>query len=189
MRRLDLTGERFGRLTALKLTGRKNSSGKLEWECKCDCGEIANVASGQLRSGKTKSCGCLQSDNRIKHGHTQSNTYSSWRCMKCRCLNPNHSHFEYYGGRGVTICDRWKNSFKSFLEDMGEAPAGLTLDRIDNSKGYEPGNCRWATPKEQSNNTRRTIFVFRNGEKLPLAIAAEKEGISYSLARFRFQRA
>ena len=136
--------------------------------CKCDCGNEKILFLDAIKRGTTKSCGCLRKESttdfnrRTKkvHGHRQTKntkTYTTWLSMKQRCLNPNHTFYSYYGGRNITICDRWKSSFKNFLEDMGERPEGKTLDRINSNGNYEPNNCKWSTSKEQISN-RRTKF-------------------------------
>lgn len=163
----DLIGQTFGRLTVLaRMTkiGEKN----VRWLCYCTCGNKKLVYSANLVNGNVQSCGCLRKELNegnefgLKHGHNrrpeyggQSPTYTTYYKMLDRCYNENNLHYDYYGGRGITVCDRWRESFENFLEDMGERPRGLTLDRYPDMNGnYEPGNCRWATKKEQAQNTR-----------------------------------
>jgi len=163
--KLDISGQKFGRLIALTATEKRQHS-RVVWLCQCDCGEEIEVGAGHLKSGNTKSCGCLrvESPNALKHGYAKhrpgpSSIYIVWVNMKARCLNKNRPHYQDWGGRGVTVCDRWLHSFENFLEDMGERPEGTSIDRIDNDGNYEPGNCRWATRKQQANNRRRVVSV------------------------------
>lgn len=163
MTRLNLTGQRFERLTVVAPAEPK--SGKTRWLCRCDCGEQVVVIGVLLTSKQTRSCGCLKHEldkarkTRLVHGHARhdqprSATYNTWIAMRDRCTDPTSDSYPDYGGRGITICQRWIDSFEAFLADMGERPAGTTLDRIDGARGYEPGNCRWATAVEQNRNTR-----------------------------------
>ncbi len=162
MARIDYSGKRFGRLVVVGEAGRSPHGGNMIWRCHCDCGNSTDVLSTSLRLGDTQSCGCLQSDlasaRMTKHGHAQhgtSRTYNSWASMVQRCTNPNYYQYKNYAGRGITVCAEWADNFQQFLSDMGERPPGTSLDRFPNNDGnYEPGNCRWATPKEQSNNRR-----------------------------------
>ena len=150
--RLDLIGQRFGRLLVLAHAGL-DSGGRSRWRCLCDCGGLAVVTGNSLRTAHTRSCGCLATDRRRRHGRSESSTYESWHQMKSRCQNPKNKNYRNYGGRGIGVCDRWL-LFENFLADMGERPDGLTLERKHNDLGYEPGNCTWATAKEQANNRR-----------------------------------
>jgi hypothetical protein len=153
----DLKGQRFTRLLVIcqiRIFKRKN----VRWRCLCDCGKYKTVQSGHLRAGDIKSCGCFRKDSR--HGHTAngkiSTTYVSWYAMIRRCTKPNHDYYYLYGGRGITVCERWRKSFRAFLEDMGDKPEGMSIDRWPNPAGnYEPGNCRWATRIEQARNKRK----------------------------------
>lgn len=142
--------------------------GVIFWECACDCGARKVIAGGHLRGRKTVSCGCINpaataASNRLRktrHGHAPqsgcSRTYYAYQSMKQRCYNAAKAPYPYYGGRGIEVCARWLESFDNFLADMGEAPTGRSLDRINNDGDYEPGNCRWATPYQQTHNRRRS---------------------------------
>lgn len=156
---VDLTGQQFGKLTAVTAIGRTRQ-GKALWQCRCACGVLVNVVSGALRSDNTKSCGSVDCCSRTKHGHTSrgrvSPTYISWQAMFDRCCNPNNPEYARYGGRGISVCTRWHH-FKNFLADMGPRPAGTSIDRFPDTEGnYESGNCRWATAQEQTINRKVT---------------------------------
>ena len=152
----DLRGERFGKLTAIEPAGR-SYRGNAVWCCICDCGGTAEVPSNNLRSGNSKSCGCAKAPRRGPR-MLCTRTYKSWASMMQRCTNPNHVWFRRYGGRGITVSERWRE-YANFLADMGLRPAGKSLDRIDNSQGYCAENCRWATAKEQATNRDRKVVA------------------------------
>jgi len=157
---INLVGQKFGKLTVLS---ESSSIPKYRsYNVLCDCGNHNIVLHSNLRNGTTKSCGCIRRqcarDKFKTHGKTKSKTYSSWASMKTRCTNPLVHQFRLYGGIGITVCERW-NSFENFLEDMGERPNGMSIDRIDSNGNYEPSNCKWSTQSEQAKN-RRKIKLF-----------------------------
>lgn len=155
---VDISGQRFGRLTVLSLAGQAKD-GRFRWLCRCDCGTYTIVRGPKLRSGRTQSCGCLKLDRKgtknpnFKHGLSFSPEWHSWDSMIQRCENLKHTSYKNYGARGIKVCDRW-HSFENFVSDMGRRPSGHTLDRINNDGNYEPGNVKWSTPKEQAGNRR-----------------------------------
>lgn len=182
----DISGKRFGKLTVVSFheTRGKNSY----WLCRCDCGTEKYIAHPNLKQG-TKSCGCATNQFKHRtHGMHASPTYKSWASAKQRCANPNATGFEEYGGSGIKMCARWANSFEDFLADMGTRPKGKTLDRINNAKGYEPGNCRWATAQEQQENRRDFIRVIHEGESLSLFELAERTGFQRSTLWERYRK-
>lgn len=144
-------GLRFGRLVVLRRAPPGGPTRK--WVCRCDCGAERNINIASLKKGVTVSCGCLALERRTKHGRSRSPTYSSWRAMRARCQRPSSVGFASYGGRGISVCERWEK-FENFLADMGERPLGTSIDRIDVNGNYEPGNCRWATREVQDENVR-----------------------------------
>jgi len=191
----DLTGKKFGRLTVLERHG--TSSNPVMWKCRCDCGTEKPIAYKHLKYGGTVSCGCYRSEvsrKSVTHGHTCSHPvthgqscraggnrtklYTTWEGIKQRCHNPNDKGYKNYGGRGITVCDRWKNSFENFFKDMGVKPKGLTLERIENDKGYSKENCKWATMKQQASNRRNSRFITYNGETKIMTEWARQYGLS-----------
>lgn len=176
----DLSGQRFGRLLVLGYAGSVKK--KAQWLCECDCGQTKIVGRGSLLSGNSQSCGCLHnellSQQSTTHGLSHSAPeYNSWANMLTRCTNPNYKQYEDYGGRGIKVCERWRE-FESFYADMGAKPAPeYTLDRIDVDGDYEPSNCRWATPLEQANNARSNIPLTHNGQTMNLTEWAREMGI------------
>lgn len=163
----DLSGRRFGRLVAIEVDSR-NWQGKTMWRCRCDCGNETVVKSDSLKSGHTRSCGCLYTENigktNLTHGHTGERIHNIWKCMRSRCSNQNNDSYENYGGRGVSVCDEWKNDFQSFYDwSMHNGYAdNLSIDRINNDGDYSPENCRWTTALTQANNTRRNRYITYN---------------------------
>ena len=183
---VDLTGQQYGRwLVQAKATQRLY--GKPAWECLCECGTAKVVAGSVLRMGESTSCGCYQKelaaknlgDAVRKHGQHNTPEYYRWLSLKARCTNPNNPRYADYGGRGITVCQRWADSFEVFIADVGERPTPEhSIDRIDNDKGYEVTNVRWATKQEQANNRRTNVEVTYNGETKTLAAWAMEVGIT-----------
>lgn len=151
----DHTGKPFGRLKALRLS-KQTEKGHAVWLCECDCGAIKEVLAQRLVTGKTKSCGCLHKELKEKHGMSESSEYTSWVKMKQRCYNTRYLYYEDYGGRGIKVCDRWKDSFENFYEDMGDKlDKNYSIERLDVNKDYSPDNCVWADNYVQNRNKRR----------------------------------
>ena len=191
----DLTGRRFGRLTVLS-RGENDHAGKPRWECICDCGNTCLKYGSVLTLGYTKSCGCYrresQRDAKTTHGHAHERLYNVWNMMKQRCGNPHSKFYHNYGDRGITVCDEWKKDYAAFRKwaiDNGydpEAQKGeCTIDRIDNSKGYSPDNCRWVGIDVQANNTRTNRLLEYEGEKKTLAQWARETNINATTINYR----
>ena len=165
MQRVDRRDHKYGRLTVLRRVPSNNNH--LRWLCRCSCGEEVSVQSSNLSSGNTKSCGCLQKEltalRFTTHGQRQTKEYVIWADLRKRCRNKKWKDYKNYGGRGITVCDRWER-FENFLEDMGLRPEGLSIDRINNDGNYEPDNCRWATSKQQNRNRRSSHLLSHRGE-------------------------
>lgn len=189
---VGLTDQRFGRLVVVARAGDR--AGHQMWSCRCDCGQVVEVRGASLRSGNTRSCGCYHSE-RLKtdattHGRTGSAEYVAWNSMLARCTNEKHDAFQWYGGQGVSVCDRWRDSFAAFLADMGDKPGpDHQLDRYPNATGnYEPGNVRWATRRQQCRNRTSNVRVAFRGEELCATEWAERVGISASTILKRLRR-
>lgn len=178
--RIDMLGLQFGRLTVQQFAHTAN--GRAMWLCRCDCGESTLVSGKVLRSGHTQSCGCLGAERRVettrKHGRSRKNdrTYNCWKDMRKRCNNPQSQYYYRYGGRGITVCERWA-SFENFLSDMGECPTGYTIERKNIDKGYTPENCMWIHASRQARNTSKSRYLTAFGETMLLIEWAEKTGI------------
>jgi len=163
MSKVDITGQKFNKLTAISFSRRVKDS-QYYWLFECECGKIFEYQVYSVIDGRKKSCG-HDKHLECQIGRPRTKEYRTWANIKTRCLNPKTINSKDYLGRGITVCDRWLNSFKNFLDDMGRAPSCKhSIDRIDNDKGYSPDNCRWATQVEQSNNTRSNVHVTINGE-------------------------
>lgn len=183
----DLTGRRFGRWTVISRAGLRTKSSA--WNCRCDCGTKRIVLWASLKQG-SKSCGCLVKEFGLIHGAYGTPTYKTWRSMIRRCTDSSDRSYERYGAKGVKVCKRWQ-TFKNFLADMGEKPerdCRMTIDRIDNSRGYEPGNCRWTTYIEQSNNRSYAVRITFCGRTQTRAEWARELGISRSAIKDRLDR-
>lgn len=182
--KIDITGQTYGRLTAIRSEKRTGST--TPWIFRCECGNITRVSLANVRNGHTKSCGCLAIETTVNrsrvHGEgsrkQKSPEYKAWKGMKTRCHDPRDKSFERYGAKGVTVCGRWRNSFAHFLADMGRKPSPChSIDRIENSLGYQPGNCRWATDVEQANNHANNRKITFNGKTMNLGQWAKAIGI------------
>lgn len=174
----DLSGQKFGRLVAIERV-EKNKRNNARWLCRCDCGKSVVVDGGNLTRGHTMSCGCLRAENRVKHGLCGTRLCNIWYKIKSRCSDPNNDVYHHYGGRGITICEEWRNDFRTFYEwamKNGYAD-NLTIDRIDVNGNYCPENCRWVEFKEQMNNTRRNRFLTFKGETKTVAQWSEELSI------------
>ena len=189
---VDIKGKKFGRLTVLECVGIENH--KAKWLCVCDCGKRVVVAGSDLRLGNTKSCGCYHSQRakevRTKHGKTETRLYSIWTDIKTRCYNKNREKYKIYGARGIKVCDEWVNDFQAFYNWAIENgyQDNLSIDRIDVNSNYEPNNCRWATAKEQANNTRTNHCFIIDNEKLTLKQISEKYNLNYKTLMSRIWR-
>jgi hypothetical protein len=179
--RLELTGQKFGRLTAIRIAEKRKHK-KYYWECKCECGNICVVMGTKLKNGYTKSCGCLLPDlireTKTTHGLTHSKTYKIWASMKKRCDNPADNGYHKYGARGIKYCEKW-GLFENFFSDMGLCPSGYSIERINNNGDYEPDNCKWIPLKDQARNRRSNRYITYNGITKTIIQWSEHYNIEY----------
>lgn len=189
-KRIQVTpGDRYGRLTVIEEVEPETGSRGRRFRrvtCRCDCGTLVSARLSNLRSKQVQSCGCVY----IQHGHAirsaRTPVYHTWVCMRQRCENPEATGYENYGGCGISVCRRWQESFEVFLEDMGERPNGHTLDRYPDPNGdYEPGNCRWARPRQQMRNMRRNRWLTIDGTTMCLTDWAQYAGVAVQTIIYR----
>ena len=188
MKKLDLIGQKFGRLTVVE-TSEPSKTGKSRWVCQCSCGNRVTVIGHDLKNGKTKSCGCFQkearSTNHATHHGTGTRLFDLWKNMKQRCLNPNNPRFSSYGGRGISVCEDWLSfdRFRTWATSAGYSD-DLSLDRIDNERGYAPTNCRWVEPEDQAKNKRSSVRY----QGKCLAEVCREKGLPYKTIAARIRR-
>ena len=192
MRKIDLVGQVFDRLTVVSEAGR-DKFGRMTWNCTCVCGKTRIVQSNNLRTGHTTSCGCAQTDMLVKrnttHGLERGEVYQCWSGMKARCYNQKAVGYKNYGGRGIQVCEKWRESYASFYKDMGEKPdSTYSIERRDNNGNYAPENCYWATRIVQANNSRWNRIVTINGRTKNRTQWCKHFGISNSTVSGRLQR-
>lgn len=199
MRPLELTGQKFGKLTAIRWTGHSNSQGLRLWLCKCECGNYREVPSQKLSTGQISAC--VVCAKKAKFGNIiigrqisvkkarekrRCKIHNIWTAMKQRCYNPNNKSYPYYGGRGITVCEEWNNSYKAFKDwalNNGYND-NLTIDRIDNNGNYEPNNCRWVSQRKQCWNKRETVYISYGNKKIPLAQLVYDLGLDYDTIHY-----
>ena len=191
----EYIGVKFGRLTVVRFAGyyQKGRQKRVKVYCECECGGNRTSILKDIKNGKTRSCGCLQKiSHTITHGMSKMSEYRIYNNMLSRCYNKKVSSYKYYGARGITVCDRWLNSFENFYADMGARPSTkFSVDRIDNNGNYEPSNCRWATMKQQNENKRPSsplTMIEHNGETLSIKKWAERYAINYHTFHNRIHR-
>lgn len=194
----NLVGKRFGRLLVERMAAKRTKSGRVRWDCKCDCGNVKTVCGADLTAGDSASCGCLKRDllvaRNTKHGKTYSREYAVHQGMLKRCYNKNARYYHCWGGRGIKVCRRWRfgisgrSGFEVFYADMGECPSTRhSLDRIDNDGNYEPSNCRWATIREQSANRRTSVMLTVRGVTQTVEDWARSSGLRPNTIRSRLR--
>jgi len=188
-KKLNLTGRQFGRWLALEGDIKRKNKKRIFWRCVCDCGVERLVSTEDLMSGHSTSCGCSNGITRVRHGLSYHGLYCVWDGMRQRCCNPKCTAYLHYGGRGITVCAEWFNSFKTFYDwaVSNGYRKGLTIDRIDNNGNYEPVNCRWVTQKENNRNKRTNRNITIGGQTKTVVEWAELYGISYNVLRTRLR--
>ena len=186
MKFIDITGNRYGSLVALKVSEKRN--GNYYWECVCDCGNKKSVLNSNLKSGNVRTCGDKKVHH-IKHGMRQSRIYKTWRNMKSRCDNPNATYYEYYGGKDIKYCDEWKE-FTNFYEWAIKSgyKDNLTIERVDFNGDYKPSNCCWITKSEQNKNTSKTLNIEINGITKTLKGWADEVGVTPPAMSHRYKK-
>lgn len=187
---IDLTGKKFNLLTVVE-RAENSCNGRARWRCLCECGNYTVVASSNLINGAVKSCGCLVTSNHsFKHNQSKTRLYRIWALMKSRCENPNVKSYEIYGGRGIQVCAEWNNNFESFQEWAKKTgySDSMTIERIDNDKGYSPENCTWISKSEQSKNRRSCILIEYNGKTQNLTEWCKELGIDYKRVNNRMKK-
>lgn len=194
----NIAGAKFGRLTVVSTAQAPHGARRrgIWWRCACSCGNAKVIYGGDIRSGDTSSCGCLDREKRAErarnrsrtHGLSRSREYEVWDSMIQRCTNPKRKDFQRYGGRGIRVCERWARSFEAFIADMGRRPEGMSIEREDSDGNYEPNNCRWATSTEQARNQKGNVVVAMNGKSQCLTAWCEELGISKATVNGRRSR-
>ena len=184
--KVDLTGKKFSMLTVSGMSAPGGKGRSATWKCICDCGNIAYVSGDSLRRNHTKSCGCLS--RQLKHNGVGTRLYNTWNGIKARCGNQSAPSYPYYGGRGIIVCEEWEDfiNFQAWSMASGYDDS-LTIDRIDNNKGYTPDNCRWATPKEQANNRRNNLMITNGGKTQNITQWAQETGIKVTTIHARIK--
>lgn len=187
----NLLGRTFGALLVISFAGKSETLGPL-WVCKCSCGKEVVRCSASLKNRHPHSCGCKVREFLAKmsktHGQSGTREHRAWGRIKERCYRKNHDQYEYYGARGIKVCDRWLESFQNFIEDMGTCPPNMTIERIDCNGHYEPSNCKWATNLEQQNNKRTNVKMEWNGKILTCAQWARETGLSVGIIHYRLKK-
>lgn len=193
MKANDLIGHRYGRLTVIANAPPAPNGGRMV-TCRCECGTTKDIRPHSLRSGRTLSCGCLfrelraQGVARASHRMSESSEFRVWADMRRRCRDPRNTNFPHYGGRGIYVCDRWRDSFENFFADMGKRPPGMTLERKDNDGPYSPDNCQWATRSAQARNRRTSRMLTHEGLTMSAPDWADRVGIPLGVLKTRLQR-
>lgn len=191
---MDLAGHKYGRWMVLERA--PNRGAVTHWRCRCECGEVGEVSTQNLRSHQSTSCGCRTAESTrrrsLKHGATVGRKelpeYKAWKQAKLRCYSLRNPDYHYYGGRGIVMYEGWLHDFAAFYAHMGPRPSGYTLERIRVDGNYEPGNCVWASRHTQANNTRQCHYIIHKGQRLTLSQLAAMYGVDYAAVRNRFKR-